>query len=82
MDIDLLQCDSCNKKYKTLDKLTAHQNTHRDQSHIFSCTLCTRKYKSVDTLAIHMDTHRVASSVDPVPARLYTLLRHVDIYVV
>jgi len=72
MDRDLLRCDSCNKKYKTSDKLAAHQNTHRVQSqNIFSCTLCTRKYKSADTLAIHMDTHAaslgpVASSVGPV----------------
>jgi hypothetical protein len=49
-----LQCDSCNKKYKTSDKLAAYQNTHRVQSASAASIRSHNHFLALDETALPM----------------------------
>ncbi|XP_074645568.1 zinc finger protein ZFAT-like isoform X2 [Tubulanus polymorphus] len=55
----LLQCDYCDKKYKSKTALRCHIRTHKNGGRIFKCTKCPYNAEQKSQLVKHMTRHEV-----------------------
>ena len=56
--MDLKKCPTCNRKYKTNEKLEKHKETCQGGvSVLLNCRFCNKKYRSENSLKVHEEQH-------------------------